>query len=467
MVGVKTKTVGYFLQDAPTPTTSPPSQTAHQKEFLALTQRLGYEPAATFVDMAGGNNVARIEYKRMIDYIRSNKGSYLVVITDLDSLPPGTADTIFSLMELEEWGAKLHIMRSGQTMEPLQAALDEWSRPSQSKEARERIKTGMKHKAMKGEGLGKPPYGYRIGPARRLETHHSEAEAVQLIFRLYTEQKMGMRLIARYLNEHAVPTRRGGKWSMVTIRDILKNRVYLGTYSRFGMKVPGSHPALITPDLFRLAETKRERLKPTRHGRGAKPFLLSGLVWCGYCNNKMVGVTRRQSWTRSKDSSRTTKDYRYYQCQSRTNQSVCQYHTKRAEALEEAVASQMTQRWQSLQPPTTAGQEPEAAPSKEPATEAATQQLEKRLRQYLEQVAGGKMSYQRFRSLGGTLLKARRKLDAGPVGSVPKGYQVAALSHLAKDWATLDFAARKALIQEVLDKVVSFDDRIELHFRGE
>ena len=47
----------------------------------------------------------------------------------------------------------------------------------------------------------------------------------------------------------------------------------------------------------------------------------------------MTGVTRRQSW-RLKDGSRKTGVYRYYQCQSRVNRSVCNYHTKQEAELE-------------------------------------------------------------------------------------------------------------------------------------
>ena len=35
-------------------------------------------------------------------------------------------------------------------------------------------------------------------------------------------------------------------------------------------------------------------------------------------------------------------DYRYYQCQSRTNQSRCSYHTWRSTVLEEMVVAQIT-----------------------------------------------------------------------------------------------------------------------------
>ncbi|MGH2544662.1 MAG: zinc ribbon domain-containing protein, partial [Ardenticatenaceae bacterium] len=55
---------------------------------------------------------------------------------------------------------------------------------------------------------------------------------------------------------------------------------------------------------------------------------------------KMMGVTRRQTWRR-KDGRRSRGVYRYYQCQARNNQSVCEYHTWRAVVLEGIVLSQL------------------------------------------------------------------------------------------------------------------------------
>ena len=67
---------------------------------------------------------------------------------------------------------------------------------------------------------------------------------------------------------------------------------------------------------------------------------MSGLAYCGYCGNGMMGVTRKSSWKR-KDGSRTSGTYRYYQCQSRNNQGRCGYHTWREARLDEAVVSEM------------------------------------------------------------------------------------------------------------------------------
>ncbi|MCI0769328.1 MAG: recombinase family protein, partial [Chloroflexi bacterium] len=339
----------------------------------------------------------------------------------------------------------------------------------------ERIKSGMRSRAIRGEGLGKPPYGYRIGSKKKLEIQPGESETVKLIFTLYTQQDLGIRLIVRHLNENGIPTRKGRNWSMVTIRDILRNRAYLGTYTRFGMRVPGSHPSIITPDMFRWAQTRMDDRKPKRRNGQAEPFLLSGMIYCGYCGNRMVGVTRKQSWIRRKDGTRAERQYRYYQCQSRTNQSVCQYHTRRAHELEDDVFSYVK-----AQRPRLAAQKSRRTPAaasqalaeKRQKLEAAQKSVERRLRQSLQRVAGGDISPQRFRPLSSELIRTRRELgdrmavlnegsDAAETAS-PGQQAVSTVDRLSGEWETMELMLKRALLQDLVDAVTIFDDRFEI-----
>ena len=144
----------------------------------------------------------------------------------------------------------------------------------------------------------------------------------------------------QHLNERGILTRRGSNWNVIGIRDILRNPVYTGTYTRLGMRRPGTHEAIIPHDLFRQARDLTESRRPLGRVSKSEPFLLSGLIECGYCGGKMMGVTRRQSWRR-KDGHRQRGVYRYYQCQARNNQSVCGYHTWRASLLEGTVFGQL------------------------------------------------------------------------------------------------------------------------------
>ena len=203
-----------------------------------------------------------------------------------------------------------------------------------------RVRDAMRRRAIQGQVLGRPPYGYRVGEDRRLQVVEEEAALVRMIFDLYLSEGRGIRLIAKHLNEQGYRTRRGGNWSMVTIRDLLRNRVYVGTYTRFGVKVPGNHPAIVSEADFRAVQTRMaQRRRPAAKAQPGR-FLLSGLVYCGDGGSRMIGVTRRQRWTR-RDGAVANNTYRYYQNVARTNQSVGEYHTRRAADLEAEVLAHL------------------------------------------------------------------------------------------------------------------------------
>ena len=210
-----------------------------------------------------------------------------------------------------------------------------------STDRRERILEGMRAKAAKGLGLGKTPFGYRIGSEGLFEPVPEEAKVVRGIYKLYLNEGIGVRSIARLLNTEGYRTRRGADWSMVTVRDILRNHAYIGTYRRFGLRIPGSYRPIVSADEFKRVQDKMQSRSPDKRQPRSEPFLLSGILYCGHCGQRMMGVTRRQTWKR-KDGDKVRGEYRYYQCQSRTNRSQCEYHTQRAAPLEERIVRQVS-----------------------------------------------------------------------------------------------------------------------------
>lgn len=319
-----------------------------QAEFEEYCERYLHQPVAIFVDEAGvddagaggnGGGGRRPEYRRMLAHIREPGSNFLVVVRDAGQLGDTLEEVTRAVIEIEATGCKV-TCDDDDLPDPLQNALESMGVAGVSKRRSDRIKESMRERAVMGKGLGKPPYGYRNGADGSLEVVADEAPVVELIYAKYTRDKLGLRLIAQHLNERGIPTRRGGLWNMVTIRDILKNPTYMGTYTRFGLRVPRSHEAIIPSDVFRAAQDQTRARRPSIRSANAEPFLLSGLAFCGYCGNKMMGVTRRQSWRR-KDGRSARGVYRYYQCQTRNNQSLCGYHTWRAGRMEEEVMAQL------------------------------------------------------------------------------------------------------------------------------
>jgi DNA invertase Pin-like site-specific DNA recombinase len=310
----------------------PGSLAAQNQDFLDYCQEQGYEVHATFFDRSGD----RSGFLRLVDYLRprgaaseSPKEFAVTVIPRAASLGPTNEVAAASYYALRDSGARVIVL----DLDPFDN--DEWPASNVSEESiGSRVRAAMRKRALKGEVLGRPPYGYSPGRYRRLQPVAEEAAVVRYMFKLYLREGLGVRLIARRLNEEGYRTRQNKLWTMVSVRDILRNRVYLGNYNRLGVRVPGSHPRLVSEDDFKRVQERMAQRRSSPSARTAGDFLLAGLLACGECGNHMIGVTRRQSWRRKGDGGRHTVIYRYYQCQSRTNQGICRYHTRRAEQLE-------------------------------------------------------------------------------------------------------------------------------------
>jgi DNA invertase Pin-like site-specific DNA recombinase len=467
------KAIGYFRE--PPAGSKGETLAAQNKAFLKFCDEHGYDVAVTFVETADGNG-KRGGFRQLIDYLRKpDRGFVLVVARSFEGIGADQQEAMRRYFQLEGLGARVAFM-SGPS-DPVDELISTWSDDSEKAKLGERVRAAMRRKAVRGEVLGRPPYGYKVGGRRRLELVPDEAVVVRYIFRMYLQEGMGIRLIARRLNEEGLRTRRGGNWSMVSIRDILRNRVYLGTYSRFGVRVPGSHPALVSPDDFRAVQ---DRLSARRNNYGARkpsPFLLAGLVQCGHCGNKMIGVSRRQSWRR-RSGSEGQASYRYYQCESRTNQSMCDYHTQRADALEEQVRAELAGLDREELAPKAGNEAAIQAEWEEKAERlrGRLRQLDRRLDEQISAAARGRISREQLHKLNVATASTRlqleeeleeieRKLREQADASELSRRRQRALASLLDGWTTLAFADKQSPLRELVDRVVVRDDGIQVLLR--
>jgi DNA invertase Pin-like site-specific DNA recombinase len=467
------KAIGYFRE--PEPGTRGESLSAQNKEFLAFCEQKGYDVAVTFVETVERNG-QRPGFRQLVDYLkRPDKGFVLVVSRSFDTLGVDSKEALRRYFQIEGLGAQVAFITGPE--DPIADVAQQLTDGSETAKLSERVRAAMRRKAVRGEVLGRPPYGYRVGARRRLELVPDEAVVVRYIFRLYLQDGLGIRLIARRLNEEGYRTRRGGNWSMVSIRDILRNRVYLGTYARFGVRVPGSHPALVTPDDYRAVQ---ERLSARRNNyaeRSPSTFLLAGLVQCGHCGNKMIGVSRRQTWKR-RSGSEGKAAYRYYQCESRTNQSVCDYHTQRADELEDGVRNSLvTMDGDTLAP--VAGNE--AAVAAELQTElerlhGRLRQLDRKLEDHLSAATKGRINREQLqqRSIATTGERLRieeavedieRRVHEQADSGQRRRAREKSLTKLIDGWTSMAFHDVQLLLRELVDRIVVRDDGVQLVLR--
>ncbi len=469
------KAVGYFRES---PGQEAKALAEQNRAFLEFCQQQGYEVVASFVDGINAGDDGRPGFRQLVEFLRRpEKGFVVVVVPSVENLGRDLREAARSWFQLESLGAQIILMDGGN--DPTDRLLEAWAANSDRKLG-DKVRSAMRRKAVKGEVLGRPPYGYKVGSRRRLELVPEEAVVVRYIFRLYLQEGLGIRRIARCLNEEAIKTRRGGNWSMVSIRDILRNRAYLGTYTRFGVRVPGSHPALISPEDFRRTQDCLTARRSSYSPRQATPFLLSGLAYCGYCENKMIGVSRRQSWKRQKDGSQAQASYRYYQCESRTNQGLCDYHTRRAGDLETEVKEILAGiDMKSGRAFPQAGDETAVlAEAQEQCNQLRRRlaQIDKQLDQYIDAAARGRLSKEKMRALSLELASDRLEVEEQLAEAERRAQERASLAarHRAQEqtlarlidsWDSLEFDRRRSMLREVIDRIIVKDDGVKVLLR--
>jgi site-specific DNA recombinase len=462
------RAIGYFRE------TKDRSLGGQSEAFLAFCKKIGFEAAATFLDGKADGNGELSGFRQLMDFVRQQEGQgfLMVVVPDFTTLGSNAVEAARRYFQLSSLRVPIISLEDG--AEIASNFVETWAAARTNGTMGDRVKAAMRRKAVKGEALGRPPYGYRVGPKRRLVIIAEEGTVVRYIFRLYLKDGLGIRRIARRLNEENLHTRRGGLWSMVTVRDILRNRAYVGTYSRFGVRVPASHAPLISQDDFQRVQDRLDQRKPSGAERQVSPFLLSGISFCGYCGNKMIGVTRKQKWQRG-DGSEKTAQYRYYQCESRTNRSLCDYHTRRAEDLEKAVH-------QALIAAAASANGHGNGSARDPEVQLTrlrdrVRRLDKRLEQYLDAATAGNLNAEKLQAAAVAIATEQMHLEDRLLDASRQAQQQASeeerrraidktLRRLREEWDDLEFGDKQELLREGVERIVVTDEDVQLVLRS-
>lgn len=198
----------------------------------------------------------------------------------------------------------------------------------------DRVIGGMERKAAKGLWTqGRPGFGYRLdSETSNLTIVASEAPTVQLIFDLYTKDRLGTRSIARALNDRGLLTRSGKPWSQRTVETVLCNRNYIGEKNFRGIRVIESHDAIITTKQFTQAQNILQARSEEVGQRAANgsDYTLTGKIRCPRCGSTYIGTAAHGRNNR----------YRYYMCWTRGRygaQHGCDLYRFNADELERAI----------------------------------------------------------------------------------------------------------------------------------
>lgn len=266
---------------------------AQRERLRAFCESQGWEIVQEYIEEGwSAKDLERPQMQRLLKDIK--KGNIdVVLVYRLDRLTRSVLDLYLLLQTFEKYNV---VFRSatevydtstamGRLFITLVAALAQWERENLA----ERVKFGIEQMIDEGKKPGgHSPYGYKFDKNFNCTIIEDEANTVRMIYKLYCDG-FGYRSIADRLNELGVKPRIAKEWNHISVRDILTNDIYIGTY-RWGNKViHNNHTPIISETLFRKAQKVKDKRAVDRKRVGK--FILTGLLRCGSCNeNKMQGT---------------------------------------------------------------------------------------------------------------------------------------------------------------------------------
>ena len=162
---------------------------------------------------------------------------------------------------------------------------------------------GIEESARQGNyALPGAPVGYKRNPedTHKLIVVEEEAAVVRRIFESVAYGQRAAKTVAAELNKEKTLSKR---WDEKKIQSIIGNKIYYGTFERFGVEYPDHTPPIISKELYDQAnQTFKSNTGHVRY-----KYLYKGLVICKKCGRKMTCyVGKGMGGTK----------YLYYRCES-------------------------------------------------------------------------------------------------------------------------------------------------------
>ncbi len=146
------------------------------------------------------------------------------------------------------------------------------------------------------------------GKIKYKKVYDIDEEKAPIVKEIYKRYLNGETMvdIMNYLNKKGIKTARGGTFNKNSIKLILTNEKYIGTYQFKNIEKPNVIPRIIDDDTFYKVQ---ERINKNKHApartKAQIQYLLTTKLFCGTCKEMMVG-------TNGTSGNGTT--YHYYAC---------------------------------------------------------------------------------------------------------------------------------------------------------
>lgn len=297
----------------------------HEKILKNLSIVGNYNVTKTYKEVVSGETIKeRTQMQHLLADVKNGKYKGVLVVelsrlTRGEKIDQGTIKNIFKYSKtLVITQEKVYDLQNEKDEESFDDELT--SSGKELKTIKKRLNRGRISSVLEGKFVGNTaPYGYEREKIEddkgyTLKELHSESIIVRRIFDLYVYEDYSMGKIAKELEESDLKPRKAKQWCVSTIKDILRNPVYIG-HIRWNhrpevkylksdsiyaddisvsrprndkpLEVEGLHEGIISKEIWDLAQAKLSKnTAPVQHNNIIKNPLAHLLI-CEKCGSYM------------------------------------------------------------------------------------------------------------------------------------------------------------------------------------
>ena len=281
-----------------------------------------------------GKTDKRPSFLRMIRDSAKQEFEFVIVYA-LDRFSRNKYDSAIYKQKLKENGVRVLSAMEHITDDPTGALMEsilEGFAQYYSDELSQKIHRGLNDNAEKGIVNGSVPLGFRRGKDGHAEIMEEEAAVVREIFRRVADGEQLIRIVED-LNRRGLRTKKGALWNKSSFNKILSNERYIGVYLYKDHRIPGGFPVIVEKELFdqvqdKIGSKSNARGNVNRRRTESGTYLLTGKLYCGHCENPMVGIS---------GTGRHGTMCFYYCCNGKRIKHICDKQNIRRDSIELAV----------------------------------------------------------------------------------------------------------------------------------
>jgi DNA invertase Pin-like site-specific DNA recombinase len=286
---------------------------AQLKAIREYAKSHGFRILEEYVDEGESAKTSdRPAFKRMMKRCQKDKSIDAIIVHKIDRFARNNIDFYACKAILKKEGIALISVTenieetpAGQFLEGVCVAMAQFY----SSNLAEEVLKGMKEKFERGEWPVTAPVGYKNvrdekGHAYVIQDEKT-APLIRQMFELYATGQYSLISLSEEMAKRGLRSKKGKLLTAERIRQILRNKFYIGKMVMWGKEVLGKHKPIVDKDLFNRVQRILEERRLNQEKWQRRDFLLRGLLYCENCQKRLTAESHPRG--------------DYYRCQNNIN----------------------------------------------------------------------------------------------------------------------------------------------------